>query len=174
MSTPSQDRAVVAGVDASEAAFRAVRFAAEEAVRRSVPLRIIHAVTRFAGITHQYPEHDVPGQLNAGAQSLLRSVADGISDKIPATRLSTSIVDGDPVDVLLEVSADASLVVVGGVTGDRDQVTPFEAIRAPQLLTGHDRCFIFIRPGLLRGWRATARDVEHTSARAAADDTQPC
>ena len=54
-----------------------------------------------------------------------------------------------------------SVTVIGAsrVTGDRDQVAPVEAIRSPQLRTGHDRCFIFIRPGLLRGWRATARDV---------------
>src|SRR5829696_849232 len=122
MNTGLPDGAVVVRVDASEAAFRAARFAAEEAVRRSVPLRIVHAVTWFDGMTYPYPELDVPGLMNAGAQSLVQAVADAVVTSIPGNRISTTAVQGDPVDVLVDASADASLLVmggrgIGGVTG---------------------------------------------------------
>jgi nucleotide-binding universal stress UspA family protein len=114
MSTEPRQRAVVVGVDASESAFRAARFAADEAVRRSVPLRIVHARTWFDGMTYPYPELDVAGMLTAGAQSVLQTVSDAVAASVPANRLSTSVADGKPVDVLVDASADASLVVVGG------------------------------------------------------------
>jgi nucleotide-binding universal stress UspA family protein len=114
MNTEPRHRAVVVGVDAYESAFRAARFAADEAVRRALPLRIVHARTRFDGMTHPHPELDVPGMLTGGAQSVLQAVSDAVADMVPADRLSTSVVDGKPADVLVDASADASLVVVGG------------------------------------------------------------
>jgi nucleotide-binding universal stress UspA family protein len=65
-------------------------------------------------MTYPSPELDVPGLMNAGAQSVLQAVADAVSTSIPADRNSTFSVDGQPVDVLVDASADASLVVVGG------------------------------------------------------------
>lgn len=113
MSTASE-RPVVVGVDASEAAVRAVQFASDEARRRSVPLRIVHAITWFDGMRHPYPELDVGGRLIGGAESLLQAMSDHVAGSVPADRVSTAAVDGNPVDVLVEASADASLVVVGG------------------------------------------------------------
>ena len=60
MSTPPSERAVVVGVDASEAAAARRPVRADEARRRSVPLRIVHALTWFDGMTYPYPELDVP------------------------------------------------------------------------------------------------------------------
>ena len=114
MSTPPSERAVVVGVDASEAAARAVRFAADEARRRSVPLRIVHALTWFDGMTYPYPELDVRGQLSGGAQSVLQAMSDLVSDTLPADAVRTSAVDGHPVDVLVAASEGAALLVVGG------------------------------------------------------------
>jgi nucleotide-binding universal stress UspA family protein len=107
-------RAVVVGLDASEAAVRAAHFAADEAVRRSARLHIVHAVARFDGMTYPYPELDVPGLMNSGAQSLLQAVADAVVTSVPNNRISTTAVDGDPVEVLVDASADASLLVIGG------------------------------------------------------------
>jgi nucleotide-binding universal stress UspA family protein len=114
MNTGTHERAVVVGVDASEPAFRALRFAADEAVRRAAPLRIVHAVTLFDGLTYPYPELDVPGLMDAGAQSVLQAAKDLVAVSVPADRISTAAVDGNPVDVLVDASADASLVVIGG------------------------------------------------------------
>lgn len=114
MSPVSPGRPVVVGVDPSEAAVRAVRFAADEARRRAVPLRIVHAITWFDGMRQSYPELDVAGRLIAGAESVLQAMSDLVSGTVPADRISTSAVEGSPVDVLVEASAGASLMVVGG------------------------------------------------------------
>jgi nucleotide-binding universal stress UspA family protein len=114
MTSVSAERPVVVGVDASEAATRAVRFAADEARRRSAPLRIVHAATWFDGMTYPYPELDVPGRLAGGAQTLLQAMSDLASGSVPADRVTTAAVDGHPVDVLVTASEGASLLVVGG------------------------------------------------------------
>lgn len=105
---------VVVGVDASEAALRAARFAADEAVRRSARLHIVHAVTWLDGKNIPYPELDLPNLVNAGAHSLLQAVSDSLAGSIPADRISTSAVEGRPADVLVGAAVDASLIVVGG------------------------------------------------------------
>ena len=115
-------RPVVVGVDASGAALRATCFAAEEAARRSVPLRIVHARTPFRGMTAPPGQLDVPGLLDAGATTVVQTMAESVGGLLPASRVHTSVVDGRPVDVLREASAGASLVVlgdrgVGGVEG---------------------------------------------------------
>jgi nucleotide-binding universal stress UspA family protein len=112
--TVSPERPVVVGVDASEAAVRAVRFAADEARRRSLPLRIVHARTWLDGMTHPYPELDVAGRLVAGAESVLQAMREHVAEVVPADRVSTSAVEGNPVEVLVEASAGATMLVVGG------------------------------------------------------------
>ena len=105
---------VVVGIDASDAALRAARFAADEAVRRSTRLHIVHAVTWLDSTSLPYPELDIPGVMTAGAQSLLQAVSDALTASIPADRISTSAVEGRPADVLVDAAADASMLVVGG------------------------------------------------------------
>ena len=80
-----------------------------------MPLRIVHALTWFDGMTYPYPELDVPGQLSGGAQSVLQAMSDLVADSAAGRRAcSTSAVDGHPVDVLVAASEGASLLVVGG------------------------------------------------------------
>src|SRR4051812_5600365 len=122
MSSGPGERAVVVGVDASEAAVGAARFAAAEAVRRSARLHIVHAVTWFDGMTYPYPELDLPALINAGAQSLLQGVADAVESVLPDDRISTTRMTGNRVGGRGEESAAASFLVrggrgVGGVAG---------------------------------------------------------
>jgi nucleotide-binding universal stress UspA family protein len=114
MTDAVRDSAVVVGVDASEVAFRAARFAAEEAARRRVPLSIVHAITLFDGLTHPYPELDAPVLMDLGAQSLLQAAADHVAGLVPADRVTTAAEHGRPVELLAAASQHASLVVVGG------------------------------------------------------------
>jgi nucleotide-binding universal stress UspA family protein len=105
---------VVVGVDASESALRAVRFAAEEARLRAASLRIVHAV-RFSTRTapRRIGELDVPRLLRDDAQGIVEWAA-AAATTAGAGDVSTAVVDGDPVHVLREESSGAQLVVVGG------------------------------------------------------------
>jgi nucleotide-binding universal stress UspA family protein len=114
MTQELRTRPVVVGVDASQAALRATRFAAEEAARRSVPLRIVHALGVFEGITAPPADMDVPGLVNVGAQTLVQAMADSVGSLLPAHQVQTSLIEGGPVEVLRRASSDASLVVLGG------------------------------------------------------------
>lgn len=93
---------VVAGVDGSDVSARAARFAAETALRRGAPLRLVHASL------------DVPDLLRSRADLSLQSVASSLMAACSPVRVDWAVEQGDPVDVLRSASAGAQLVVVGG------------------------------------------------------------
>lgn len=111
----AKSRLVVAGVDGSPAALRAVRLAAGEAVLRGLPLRLVHAFV--------WPKLHVNVAPPAGgpAGSGLRNQADRLLDEAaavaremaPGLPVSTALVDGQAAAVLLREAIDAELVVLG-------------------------------------------------------------
>ena len=116
----SRGNPVVVGVDASEAALRAVRFAAEEARLRGAPLRIVHAVPKGSVRTPKWVgEPDIPTLVRNSAQGIVEWAAAGASPEEVPRGVSTTIVDGEPVDTLREESGSAQLLVLGrrGVGG---------------------------------------------------------
>jgi nucleotide-binding universal stress UspA family protein len=106
---------VVVGVDASEAALRAVRFAADEARLRGAPLRIVHAARPLSQtVADRLAGLDVPGLLREGAEGVVQWAAEAAAESTGRAGLTTSIVDADPVHALRAESSGAQLVVVGG------------------------------------------------------------
>ena len=121
-------RAIVVGVDGSDASLEALRWAAEEARLRGSTLRAIHA---WSFIPPQpigdpgllaMPAGDLAGQLgaeNEAAQSALEfSVSEALGTS-PDIEIEQKIVEGDAGDALVAESTSADLVVVGsyGRTG---------------------------------------------------------
>jgi nucleotide-binding universal stress UspA family protein len=124
MSTPRQGRPIVVGVDGSEPARRAVRWAAQEAARRRVPLRV---VTAFEW-THDH----ALGQVALGAryrEIMLGSAREQLAEAArtaeqeqSAIEVQSQLVVGYPIPVLTAEARHAQLVVIGdrglgGVTG---------------------------------------------------------
>jgi nucleotide-binding universal stress UspA family protein len=116
----STSQPVVVGVDASEAALRAVRFGAEEARLRGAALRLVHAVPKGSVRTPNWlGEPDVPTLVRNSAQGIVEWAASAASsDGVPGD-VSTAVVEGEPLDTLREESRSAQLLVVGsrGVGG---------------------------------------------------------
>ncbi|HLU54810.1 MAG TPA: universal stress protein [Pseudonocardia sp.] len=117
-------RTVVAGVDGSETALRAVRWAAAEAARRRVPLRVVIAFEW----THNHPI----GRVNLGASyreimlnQARRHLADAAAaaeEAVGGLEVEQQLVVGYPIPVLAAESERAQLVVIGdrglgGVSG---------------------------------------------------------
>lgn len=107
------DNVVVVGVDGSEQARVAVLEAADQAERLGASLRVVCAVPQFTGSLAWVPApmdrralfEDIETQLEAGKAWLL--------SHYPNLRIESEVKDGSAVDVLVEASKHAELVVVG-------------------------------------------------------------
>ncbi|WP_240123938.1 universal stress protein [Streptomyces sp. MUM 136J] len=106
-------RSVVAGVDDSAEGFDAADWAAREALRRGLPLRLVHA--RKPGPPRGTPETGPPEPTAAErhARMLLHHVLDRLDERHPQLTITAEQVAGDPAAVLLAQAAEADLLVIG-------------------------------------------------------------
>ena len=117
-------RTVVVGIDGSDSALMAVRWAAAEAVRRNVPLRV---VTAFV-----WNQDQALGRIGPGAEyreimlkmsrRRLAEAAAVAEDAAPGHPVEPQLIVGYPIPVLRKESCRAQLVVLGdrgcgGVSG---------------------------------------------------------
>ncbi|MGD9988533.1 universal stress protein [Pseudonocardia sp.] len=110
------DQAVVVGVDGSPGSLGAVRWAAEEAQRRHLPLRLVSAVQWMhpgpVGLTALAAArlHDVAVQAAEAEIDAARRV---VEDVAPALDVRSEVCSGPAAPVLRDVSGSAALMVVG-------------------------------------------------------------
>jgi nucleotide-binding universal stress UspA family protein len=113
---------IVVGVDGSEAAQAALRFAAEEAALRDARIVAIHSwmyipapVAGDPGLLAM-PEGDVPGMLeaerNVAETSLERALAEAFPQG-PPVEIESRLVEDDAGEAIVAEAASADLVVIG-------------------------------------------------------------
>ncbi|MFZ3573038.1 universal stress protein [Streptomyces sp. BH097] len=103
---------IVVGVDGSRESTAAAHWAAREALRRGLPLRLVHA---WEGLPEPGAEVTLP-ELRAPqywARRALRSVSAQLLGSYPKLYVSTEQVKLSPVPALLDESAAAELLVLG-------------------------------------------------------------
>jgi nucleotide-binding universal stress UspA family protein len=105
---------VVVGVDGSESALRAVRWAAKEAVRRGAPLRLVHAFE----LPFRYPAGVVEVDslrtlMRDEGRHWLADAGEVATAVVPEVQPELELVDGTPVETLVHESSSASLLVLG-------------------------------------------------------------
>ena len=140
-------RTVVVGVDGSDEAVRAVRFGAAEAARRRVPLRLVNA---FGWVTEHTAGGATRGEryrevLLTRARGLVSAAADVAVGEAPGIEVEQQVVIGFPIEVLVDESRRAQLLVVG----DRG-LTRFEGLLAGSVsvaLAAHATCPVVIVRG---------------------------
>lgn len=140
-------RTVVVGVDGSESATEAVRWAAPEAVRRGVPLRV---VTAFAWPPERGPGHPGLGEpywqvLLERSRGLLAAAATSARETAPGAEVAEQLVLGSPIGVLSVESRRAQLVVIGN--RGRGGVTGLLAGSVAVGLAGHVSCPVVVVRG---------------------------
>jgi nucleotide-binding universal stress UspA family protein len=115
MSSVSVGHPVVAGVDGSETASQAAGWAAEEAARRRVPLRLLHAVSVMAVATVGVAgaSQEVFAAMESEGRQYLNAAADRIRRTHPELEVRLDLLEGDPVPTLIDQSTSAGLVVLG-------------------------------------------------------------
>jgi nucleotide-binding universal stress UspA family protein len=106
---------IVVGVDGSASALQAARWAGDEAARRHLPVRVVHAVSPpalsyGAGVR---PPDGFSEVLQTQGRRWLADADAAIRAGHPGTEVHAELMPGSPVAGLLEASADARLVVLG-------------------------------------------------------------
>ncbi|MGI8334285.1 universal stress protein [Actinomadura scrupuli] len=104
---------VIVGTDGSPPATAAVLWAAGEAARRSLPLRIVHVKEPWSYGTPYYPAPGVLDQLAESGKQIVAEAAQAAREHRPDVEIETEIVYGPVAQSLREQSADGFETVVG-------------------------------------------------------------
>jgi len=115
-------KAIVVGVDGSDASREALRWAVDEARLRTVPLVAVYA---WSFIPAQpigdpgmlaMPAADLTGQLGAESEAARDALEAAVSEALgaqPGVEVERKLVEGDAGDALVAESGSAELLVVG-------------------------------------------------------------
>ncbi len=152
---------IAAGIDGSQAAFGAARWAAFDAERRGVTLRLVHAVV--APLVGGYPEPSlraptVTDKMRERAARLLHTTTDRLRADHPGLRIETTQQDGPPVPVLIDQSRQALAMVVGADGVGRLSGVFFGSVSARLAEHGHG-CIVIARPESVDAAEADPGDV---------------
>ncbi|MFD5470863.1 universal stress protein [Streptomyces sp. NPDC127105] len=149
MSRPGDRRPIVVGVDPDPAHRTAVAWAAEEAVRRGLPLRPVHV----EGVpTGGYRRHEVPASwekwnesLHTAGRQVLGEATDFVATRYPRLEVEALLAEGDPVWVLREQSRDATALVLGSWhLSRRQEVFGSASVALPVM--AHTHCPLVVVP----------------------------
>ncbi len=163
----SYPEVVVAGLDGSDAAMFAAHWAAEDAMRRGLTLRLVHVMTPSADGDYLAPQL-VPSKVSDATRrwtrSLLHEARSTLLAEFPGLQVETVSSVGAPAAVLLTQSRQSTVTVVGTHGGGRLSDALFGSVGAH--LASHTRGrVVFVpaeRPELDEGpspWRTVAGPV---------------
>lgn len=163
----SYPEVVVAGLDSSDAAMLAAHWAAEDAMRRGLTLRLVHVMAPSAGGDYLAPQL-VPSKVSEATRrwtrSLLHEARSTLLAEFPGLQVETVSHVGAPAAVLLTQSRHATVTVVGTRGGGRLSDALFGSVGAT--LASHARGRVVFVPAQRaepdRGqspWRSVAGPV---------------
>lgn len=137
---------IVVGVDTSDAARRALQWALEEAKLRGATLEAVHVwqLPVFAAT----PLGSFPvdtGDFEADAQKVFDELLDAVEEQAPGVDVERTFVAGHPASKLVELAADADLLVVG--TRGHGGFAGLLLGSTSQQVTHHAPCPVVIVPG---------------------------
>ncbi|NEA60770.1 universal stress protein [Streptomyces sp. SID13666] len=104
---------VVVGVDGSEAGLEAVDWAADEAVRQELPLRLVHASLweHYEGMSPSFGDRRPSERVRA--ENIIAEAVERAEARQPGLKISSNIIVEGAVTALVEESVRAYAVVVG-------------------------------------------------------------
>lgn len=108
--THRTSRPVVVGIDGSRSAVAAARWAADEAVARDAPLRLLYAIEPCSGDDPQQADRRL-----ATAQLAIRHAVAAVESTEKSVKIETEIVVGRPTEKLRQASRSAAMVCVGAL-----------------------------------------------------------
>lgn len=107
------EKVIVVGVDGSEQARMASLVAAEQAETRNLPLRVVCSLPPFTGSLAWMPTPVDRDALHAEIMVQLNAGKAWLQSHFPNVPISVELLDGPPVEIMIEASRTAELVVLG-------------------------------------------------------------
>src|SRR5690625_814018 len=136
---------VVVGTDGSENAHQAVDWAAAEAARRGVGLRVVYAFPWIGGARAW--EFSPPPEVTENGERVVAAAVARVAERCPGVTVTTEVLGESPAIALVEASRRAGLVVVGarghGHGQDEDSLLGSVA----QKVTAHARTHVVVVRG---------------------------
>ncbi|MFJ3091405.1 universal stress protein [Streptomyces sp. NPDC086838] len=146
---------VVVGVDGSDSSLEALDWAADEAVRHGLPLRVVHASLweRYEGVVPAWSVDRPSGQVFA--ENIVAVAAERARRRVPDLDISAEVLAEDAAGALLREGTEAAAVVVGsrGRSGFADLLLGSVALvvaarsRSPVVVVRGDRHALESRHG---------------------------
>ncbi|GGQ26373.1 universal stress protein [Streptosporangium pseudovulgare] len=137
---------VIVAVDGSPDAARAVRWAADDAFRRRLPLRLVHVVERGPYDIPRFSAPEWPGTLVVSGRRVLDEAENQARARQPTLEVATELIEGSRTRSLCEQAADAAQIVLGsrGLGGFASALLG----SVSTYVAGHVRCpVVVVRPG---------------------------
>lgn len=106
---------VVVAVDGSPASEAAVRWAANTAHKRDIPLRLAASYTmpQFLYAEGMVPPQELFDDLQRETVDTVDAARDIALEVAPELRIGHAVAEGSPIDMLLEMSKEATMIVMG-------------------------------------------------------------
>ncbi|MEU8401507.1 universal stress protein [Nonomuraea sp. NPDC048892] len=104
---------IIVGVDGSAPSRAAVEWAADDAARMNLPLRIVHVMDTSWYLVGRRPDAALPDALLNEGRRILREAEELARERQPSVEITTQEVDGTPAEVLREQAEGAAELVVG-------------------------------------------------------------
>ena len=111
----SKDNTVVAAVDGSLASLAAVRWAANTALKRGIPLRLAASYTmpQFLYAEGMVSPQELFDDLQAETMEKIETARAEAQKVAPDIEICHTLAEGSPIDMLLDMSKDVTMIVMG-------------------------------------------------------------
>jgi nucleotide-binding universal stress UspA family protein len=148
-------RPITAGVDGTEESLSALDWAAREAVRRGLPLRVVQA-WRY----QPYEAIDAadPDTQAGWVRDALDEAVRGVTARNPHLDVVTDVVSGDPAETLVAAAAEAEMLALGS-RGHGPVVGFLLGSVGQQVIAGSTRPVVLVRAGDQPTAEAAGREI---------------
>ncbi|MFG2787995.1 universal stress protein [Streptomyces sp. NPDC048419] len=148
-------RPITAGVDGTEESLSALDWAAREAVRRGLPLRVVQA-WRY----QPYEAIDAadPDTQAGWVRDALDEAVRGVTARNPHLDVVTDVVSGDPAETLVAAAAEAEMLALGS-RGHGPVVGFLLGSVGRQVIAGSTRPVVLVRAGDQPTAEAAGREI---------------
>ncbi|ELS50486.1 putative Stress-inducible protein [Streptomyces viridochromogenes Tue57] len=142
-------------MDGSEESLAALGWAAREAVRRGLALRVVHA--------WRFQPHEAldAGNVDTQARQAREGLAEAVrsvTERYPGLEVTTDVLDGGPAETLVAATADAEMLVLGS-RGHGAVVGFLLGSVGQQVLAGATRPVVLVRAGDRASAEAAGREI---------------